>query len=84
MNPALSELADAVDRRGISAYGAVYALYNIGYSVGRIGSNLVGGALSINVSFLDALVVTSLVLLGCVPLIYFIRLRPVGVAPAAD
>jgi hypothetical protein len=63
---------------------AVSTLYNINYSVGQIGHNLLGGALSSNVSLLDALVVTSLVLLGCVPLIYFIRLRPVGVAPAAD
>jgi MFS transporter, DHA1 family, solute carrier family 18 (vesicular amine transporter), member 1/2 len=84
MNPSLSELAEVVDHRGTSAYGAVYVIYNVGFSVGQIGSTLVGGALSSSVSFLGALVVTSLVLLGCVPVISSMRLRTAGVAPVAD
>ncbi|MBV9328605.1 MAG: MFS transporter [Chloroflexi bacterium] len=84
MNPSLSDLADGVDRRGSSAYGAVYALYNIGFSIGQLGGNLVGGSLSATISFLGTLAITSLVLLACTPLLYVLRLRPVGVKPITD
>ncbi|MBV9543728.1 MAG: MFS transporter [Chloroflexi bacterium] len=84
MNPSLSELADAVDRRGISAYGAVYALYNVGYAAGQMGGNLLGGLVATSVSFLGALVLTSMLLLVSVPLIYFIHLRPLRHAAAAS
>ncbi|MBV9356295.1 MAG: MFS transporter [Chloroflexi bacterium] len=84
MNPSLSDLADGVDRRGSSAYGAVYALYNIGYSIGQLGGNLLGGALSSTITFLGTLILTSLVLLACLPLLYILRLRPVGITPTTD
>ncbi|MBV9577802.1 MAG: MFS transporter [Chloroflexi bacterium] len=79
MNPSLSDLADGVDRRGTSAYGAVYALYNIGYSIGQLGGNLLGGALSSAIAFLGTLVLTSLVLLACLPLLYILRAWPLRI-----
>ncbi|HZU08010.1 MAG TPA: MFS transporter [Chloroflexota bacterium] len=84
LNPSLSELAEAVDRRGVSAYGAVYAVYNIGYSVGQIGSNLLGGAVATSVSFQGALLATSVGIVVCMPLVYAIRPRLMRVAPAPE
>jgi MFS family permease len=75
MNPSLSELAEAVDRRWIGAYGAVYALYNVGYSVGQMGGNLLAGQLTLSVSFLGALMTMSALLLVSVPAIAYLR-RP--------
>jgi hypothetical protein len=38
LNPASAELGDAVDRAGMSCYSAVYALYNVVYSLGMLGT----------------------------------------------
>src|SRR5262249_45378768 len=33
LNPTSAELGDAVDRRGMTCYAAVYAIYNVAYAV---------------------------------------------------
>ena len=43
LNPASAELGNAVDRRGLSCYAAVYAVYNIAYSVGMMATNGLAG-----------------------------------------
>lgn len=83
MNPSLSELADAVDRRGSTAYGAVYAIYNVAFSVGMIGSNLLGGVLAGAMSFLAALGVISVAILILLLVIYFVRPRGAAALPAS-
>jgi MFS family permease len=39
LNPTSAELGNAVDRRGLTCYGAVYAVYNIAYAVGQMGAS---------------------------------------------
>ena len=39
LNPTSAELGNAVDRRGLSCYAAVYAVYNIAYSIGMIATS---------------------------------------------
>ena len=38
LNPASAELGNAVDRAGMSCYSAVYAVYNVCYSIGMLGT----------------------------------------------
>jgi DHA1 family solute carrier family 18 vesicular amine transporter 1/2 len=73
MNPTLAELAAAVDRTGGGAYASVYAIYNMAYSVGTIGTTLTAGVLAGAVSFQVALGTTSVALLACLPLLTFLR-----------
>ncbi len=78
LNTSLSELAEAVDRRGTSGYASVYAVYNIAYAVGSIGSDVLAGVLSSSLSFMAALLVTSAAIFVCMPLLYLARPRTVG------
>lgn len=65
LNPASAELANAVDRAGLTCYSTVYAMYNIAYSAGMIAASgmatLTIGALG----FRGALLSVSGVLLVC-------------------
>ena len=79
LNPTFSELADAVDRRGTGGYASVYAIYNLAYAVGMIGSDVLAGVLTSHFSFRTALLLTSLLMLCSVPLLYFGRPRVVPV-----
>ena len=69
LNPASAELGNAVERRGMSCYAAVYAVYNIAYSVGMMGAGAFAAAASLHVSLVHILSCTSLVLLLCLPAI---------------
>jgi multidrug resistance protein len=80
LNTSLSELAEAVDRRGTSGYASVYAVYNIAYAAGSIGSDVLAGVLTSKMSFMAALLATSATILVCMPLLYLGRPR----ATAAD
>jgi DHA1 family solute carrier family 18 vesicular amine transporter 1/2 len=83
LNPTFSELADAVDRRGTGGYASVYAIYNLAYAVGMIGSDVFAGVLTSHFSFWTALLLTSLLMLCSVPLLYFGRPRVVPVPSGA-
>jgi MFS transporter, DHA1 family, solute carrier family 18 (vesicular amine transporter), member 1/2 len=39
LNPTSAELGNAVDRRGMSCYAAVYAVYNIAYALGQMAAS---------------------------------------------
>jgi multidrug resistance protein len=83
LNPTFSELAEAVERRGTGGYASVYAVYNLAYAVGMIGSTVLAGVLTSHLSFWTALLLTSLIMLCSVPLLYFGRPRVVPIPPGA-
>src|SRR5262249_22571261 len=67
LNPTFTELAEAVDRRGTGSYASVYAIYNIAYGVGMVGSDALAGLLTHYVSFQAAVFVASLIMLFALP-----------------
>jgi hypothetical protein len=75
VNPTLSELADAVDRTGSGAYASVYAIYNVAYAAGTIGSDAGAGVLASALSFQASLCGVSLVLLASLLLLTVVRGR---------
>lgn len=69
LNPTSAELGNAVDRRGLNCYAAVYAVYNITYSLGMMGSDFFASTTAERLSFLQILLSMSAMLLVCIPLI---------------
>jgi predicted MFS family arabinose efflux permease len=69
LNPTSAELGNAVDRRGLSCYAAVYAVYNIAYSVGMMATNTLATAAANWLSLGQILTSASVALLLCVPLL---------------
>lgn len=68
LNPTSAELANAVDRRGLSCYTMVYAVYNIAYSLGMMAADLFAATLAEHLSFLHSLMIMSAVMLAGTPL----------------
>lgn len=77
MNPTLDELANVVDRGHTGAYASVYAVFNMAYSIGTIGTTFAEAALARLLSFGLLLVCVSVALLACLPLLRVLR-RSVG------
>jgi MFS family permease len=69
LNPTSAELGNAVDRRGMSCYAAVYAVYNIAYSVGMMATNTLATAAAAWLSYAQILTTAGVALLICVPLL---------------
>jgi MFS transporter, DHA1 family, solute carrier family 18 (vesicular amine transporter), member 1/2 len=69
LNPTSAELGNAVDRRGLSCYAAVYAVYNIAYSIGMIATNALAASAASSLGFQRVLLCASAALLVCVPLL---------------
>ena len=69
LNPASAELGNAVDRRGLSCYAAVYAVYNVAYSVGMMATNALAGTAARWMSVPQILFGASMALLVFVPLL---------------
>jgi DHA1 family solute carrier family 18 vesicular amine transporter 1/2 len=67
LNPTSAELGDAVDRRGMTCYSAVYAIYNVAYSVGMLGTNAFASIASSRLSFLQILLCVSAALVIATP-----------------
>ena len=67
LNPTSAELGNAVDRKGMNCYSAVYAVYNIAYSIGMIGSDLFAATVAAHLQFIQSLLVMSVVLLLGIP-----------------
>lgn len=63
LNPASAELADAVDRSGMSCYSAVYAIYNVAYSIGMIATTAIATQAASLLGFRGALLSVSAVLI---------------------
>ena len=68
LNPTSAELGNAVDRRGLSCYTAVYAIYNVAYSIGMMASNTVATAAG-HLQFYQTLLCVSAVLILSLPLL---------------
>jgi len=77
LNPTSAELGDAVERRGLSCYGAVYAIYNIAYAVGMMSASNLAAALSNRFSVFEILLCVSIILLLCVAVMLGARMQPV-------
>jgi len=69
LNPTSAELGNAVDRRGLNCYAAVYAVYNITYSLGMMGADTFASSVSEHLSLLQTLLCMSGVLLLSIPFI---------------
>ncbi len=67
LNPASAELGNVVDRSGMSCYSAVYALYNIFYSIGMLATATLASAAVRLLNFWGVLLCVSAVLLLSVP-----------------
>ena len=71
LNPTSAELGNAVDRLGLSCYAAVYAVYNIAYSVGMMATDTLATLASEELGFLGTLLCAAMGLLVCTP--FFLR-----------
>jgi DHA1 family solute carrier family 18 vesicular amine transporter 1/2 len=67
LNPASAELGNVVDRSGLSCYSACYAVYNIFYSVGMLGTATLVSAAARLLSFQGVLLCATTILLLFVP-----------------
>ena len=63
LNPASAELGNVVDRSGMSCYSAVYAVYNICYSIGMLGTALLATAAARLLHFWGVLLCVSAIIL---------------------
>jgi predicted MFS family arabinose efflux permease len=79
LNPTSAELGDAVDRRGLNCYAAVYAIYNIAYAVGQMAASSFASLASTSLSFFQTLLCVSAALVAFTPLLL---LRPTAASPA--
>jgi MFS transporter, DHA1 family, solute carrier family 18 (vesicular amine transporter), member 1/2 len=73
LNPTSAELGDAVDRRGMTCYAAVYAIYNVAYAVGQMVASGFASVASPRIGFLPVLLCVSAALVLFTPLML---LRP--------
>ena len=79
INPTSAELGEAVERRGLSCYAAVYSVYNVAYSVGMVGTSSVAASVAARIGFFRTLLVVGICMLACVlPLLAASRPRPAG------
>jgi DHA1 family solute carrier family 18 vesicular amine transporter 1/2 len=83
LNPASAELGNAVDRSGMSSYSAVYAVYNIFYSVGMLSTAALASAAARLLNFWGVLLCASAILLLSIPFLLKAGPSP-GVATAAS
>lgn len=78
LNPASAELGNAVERAGMSCYSAVYAIYNISYSIGMIATTALASGAADSFGFRGTLLSVSAVLGLCGLLMLAARLRHRG------
>ena len=80
INPTAAELGEAVERRGLSCYPAVYSVYNVAYSVGMVGTSSVAASVAARIGFFHTLLIVGICMLACVlPLLAATRPRRAGV-----
>jgi MFS transporter, DHA1 family, solute carrier family 18 (vesicular amine transporter), member 1/2 len=84
LNPTSAELGDAVERRGLACYGAVYAIYNIAYAVGMMSASTLSASLADRFGVGQILLCVSAILLVCIPLIVGASSRAQTVSAAAQ
>jgi MFS transporter, DHA1 family, solute carrier family 18 (vesicular amine transporter), member 1/2 len=69
LNPTSAELGNAVDRRNLACYGAVYAVYNIAYALGQMAASSFASATASRMSFVAILLCVSAALILFAPLL---------------
>lgn len=69
LNPTSAALGNAVDRRGLSCYAAVYAIYNIAYAVGQMAASAFASAASSRLSVFQMTLAVGVTLLLFAPLL---------------
>jgi MFS family permease len=69
LNPTSAELGNAVDRRGLSCYAAVYAIYNIAYALGQMAASGFASASVSRLSFFQVLLCVSGVMIIFIPVL---------------
>ncbi len=84
LNPTSAELGDAVERRGLACYGAVYAIYNIAYAVGMMSASALSASLADRFGVSQILLCVSAILLVCIPLIVRADIHAQTVSAAAQ
>jgi len=80
LNPTSAELGNAIDRRGLSCYAAVYAVYNIAYSIGQMATNGLATAAIHLVNLSQIFGSTAAAMMLCVPLLIRLKDQPVEMA----
>lgn len=83
LNPASAELGNVVDRLGTSGYSAVYAIYNICYSIGMLATALLASAAARLLNFWGVLLCASAILLLSIPILTMVD-APNKAAPAGS
>jgi len=83
LNPASAELGDAVDRAGMSCYSAVYALYNIVYSVGMLATTALTSTAVRFLGFWGVMLGVSAVLILSIPLLMLADSPPPAISEAS-
>lgn len=76
LNPTLSELSTAADRKKIGAYATTYAIYNVSYSFGMFGSNLTNGMITHFFSIPTTFFFVGIVMLLCIFIFVFAKISP--------
>ena len=79
LNPTSAELGNAVDRHGLTCYGAIYAVYNVAYALGQMAASSFASATASRLSFITILLCVSAALLLFTPLL----MMQGGAVPAA-
>ncbi len=69
LNPTSAELGNAVDRRGLSCYAAVYAIYNIAYALGQMAASGFASASASRLSFFQVLLCVSGAMIVFIPVL---------------
>jgi len=68
LNPTSAELGNAVDRLGLNCYAAVYAVYNIAYSIGMMATDTLASLALKELGFFGTLLCAAMGLVLCTPL----------------
>jgi MFS transporter, DHA1 family, solute carrier family 18 (vesicular amine transporter), member 1/2 len=70
INPASAELGEAVERRGLTCYPAVYAVYNFAYAAGMVGTSSIAAAVASRIGFAMTMLIVSGGLLVTLPFVW--------------
>lgn len=73
LNPTSAELGNAVDRLQLNCYATAYAVYNIAYSVGMIGSDFFAAEIAPHLTNFQSMLCMSAVYVLCVPFVIMKR-----------
>jgi MFS family permease len=70
LDPTTAELGNAVDRRSMACYSAVYAVFNVTYAIGMMAADAASSAAAAHLSLAQVLLCVSAALVVAAPLIW--------------